>query len=264
MENNICRECGTENEPEYVYCKNCGALLKRGSEPNESDASHLNTHYSPVGTGAVHAPYVADSIDGIPREELSAFIGQKAFKIMPKLSKMEITRSKVSWCWPAAVLGFLFGPVGAALWFFWRKMHKPAILLAALGAVITLATTFMTLGTSTVDVNNLFSSFAQGDLNGIINSVESEETILSMLASLLDETASLGTGILCGLFGWHIYKNHCTAKIREFRALQTDGRYYSLGLAAIGGTSGGMLTVGILIMLGINYLSSFITVLINN
>lgn len=27
MEKKICSECGTENEKEYIYCKNCGAPL---------------------------------------------------------------------------------------------------------------------------------------------------------------------------------------------------------------------------------------------
>lgn len=255
MENLKCPECGTVNEAEYVYCKNCGAALCENSQQQSRNGN------SEAKNGNPHFEYAVDSINGIPREEVAAFIGQKAFKILPKLSKMEITRSRASWCWPAAILGFIFGPIGSALWFFYRKMYKPAFLLTAIGALLTFATTLMTLNTATVDIDSLFSSFSQGNINGIIDSVAVEETVLSTLASIIDDAATLGSGILCGLFGYYIYKKHCISKICKFRGLQTDSRYYTLGLAAVGGTSGGMLAVGIVIMLAVSYASGFISTL---
>lgn len=39
MDKKICSECGTENEQEYIYCKNCGALLGTAkTEPQKAPA----------------------------------------------------------------------------------------------------------------------------------------------------------------------------------------------------------------------------------
>lgn len=35
MDKKICPDCGTENEKEYIYCKNCGTPLK--SEPSAEE-----------------------------------------------------------------------------------------------------------------------------------------------------------------------------------------------------------------------------------
>ena len=33
MDKKICSECGTENESDYIYCKNCGTLLPAAAKP---------------------------------------------------------------------------------------------------------------------------------------------------------------------------------------------------------------------------------------
>ena len=38
----ICSECGTENEPKYLYCKNCGAVIKKD---NKNEGQTDNTYY---------------------------------------------------------------------------------------------------------------------------------------------------------------------------------------------------------------------------
>lgn len=35
MDKKICSECGTENESDYIYCKNCGTLLTSPTKPAE-------------------------------------------------------------------------------------------------------------------------------------------------------------------------------------------------------------------------------------
>lgn len=267
MEKNICTECGTENEVEYQYCKNCGAVLKSSNNFAKEETEEKTENYAYTSqtqntyssnANSTQNGFIVDSINGIPKEEISIFIGQKAFKIMPKFSKMELAQTKVSWCWPAAVLGFLFGPLGAAFWFFYRKMYKPAVVLSVIGAVLTLITTVMTLGTSSVDMEAFLNAFSEGDFNAAISSVDTSTSILTMVAELIDNAASISSGILCGLFGFYLYKEHCVNKIYAFRNVQADQRYYRLGLASVGGVSGGMLALGILIMLGVNYAANFI------
>ena len=40
MDKKICSECGTENENDYIYCKNCGALLTAAPKPENEQPEH--------------------------------------------------------------------------------------------------------------------------------------------------------------------------------------------------------------------------------
>lgn len=268
MEKYTCTECGTENEKEYTYCKNCGAPLNTKSSAPESSASDSHNTYSaqnPTGSAPTYNTafkgYTADSIDGISREEMTLFIGRKAVDILPKISKMELTHSKISWCWPAGVLGFLFGPLGSALWFFYRKMYKNAFVLSVIGAVITVITSVMTVGISADTFDNIMEALMSGNSEQVFNIFENIDTaslLLYMAAGFVDNLASILSGVLCGLFGYYFYKEHTVEKIRSFRTIQGDQRFYRLGLASIGGVSGGMLTLGIVILISVNNISSII------
>ena len=288
MDKKICSECGTENESDYIYCKNCGApLTSTEAEPEfigdeaQTDSQAGSGFYSQENAGnyappystpdytsqnSPHNTYTSYAIDGVPAEDVAFFVGKKSVEIMPKFMKMEITRSKVSWCWPAAILGFLFGPFGAALWFFYRKMYKIALILLAAGTVITFTTTALTYDTNSQSIGSIFESITAGDeeaLLGAIESIGSEKNALDILASGIEELATLATGILCGLFGFYAYKNHCVKSIKEFLQNGIAQRYYRMGLASLGGVSGGMLTVGIISMIVIENIASAITVILS-
>ena len=287
MDKKICSECGTENESDYIYCKNCGTLLaapaKPAAEPQvQQTAEKASEHefitqaaelqnkppVQPVyGTG--NSGYMPDSnpiTDGIPQEELALFIGKKSAVIMPKFIKMEITNSKVSWCWPAAVLGFLFGPMGAALWFFYRKMYKTGALLAVIGAVVNIIVAALTFNTASVDYTLLYRSILSGDLQSVLNafsSIGNTSTLLDVIGNVISSAADLVTCILTGLYGYYLYKEHCIKTINNFRMSISDRRYYTMGLASIGGVSGGMLAVGIICIIVVSNLITAVTAVVS-
>ena len=269
MDKNYCDKCGTENEIKYKYCKNCGTPLNTNTADNttyteQTQYVHTNSQYN---TETPKNAFFIDSIDGIPHEEVRVFIGSKSTEIMPKFSKMILTRSKISWCWPAALLGFFLGPLGASLWFFYRKMYKNAGILAIIGAVVTLITGLLNINPAAVAFGEEFlEQILNGDINSALASISNfsaPETVLNIIGSLISDTVNTATCILCGLFGYHLYKKHCVAKIYEYRSLQTDPRYYRLGLAATGGVSGGMLALGIVIILASESITSVITSIIS-
>lgn len=292
MEKKICSDCGTENEKEYIYCKNCGAPLASvkkeeappsaptgGFAPEHNNAapeytaytSHTQQSdytYNPPG-GVNYTPYGAYTgygIDGIPAEDITFFVGKKSAEIMPKFMKMEITRSKTSWCWPAAILGFIFGPMGAALWFLYRKMYKTAIILLAVGAILTFTTAAMTYDTNSADIGSVFDAITSGDLEAFsdaINGIGKTQTALDIAAGAVEDIANLATCIITGIFGFYAYKEHCVKTIRNFRQSIVDQRYYRMGLASLGGVSGGMLAVGIICMIVVTNAASAVTVLLS-
>lgn len=272
MENkNICSSCGTENEAEYKYCKNCGneLMVEEPEQKSETNTdSNTNTEYTSSkepNFKRVPNGIILDSISGIPSEEVALFIGKKGHDILPKFSKMELSNSKVSWCWPAAILGYLFGPLGAAFWFFYRKMYKPALILSVIGAVITVITTLMTGGIE-IDLDAIMDALVEGNMEAYASALEQvspKETVFSVVASIVENGASIISCVLGGLFGFYIYKNHCIEKITTYRAIQADKRYYKMGLAAIGGVSGGMAALGVFIMIMASNFATIIATLIN-
>ena len=273
MEENktVCPECGTPNEKEYVYCKNCGFPLAGEHQkasvqapppvyqpPAAPVAPPVEPVTPPPVSSAVYTPYGAfpsGEIGGVPMEDIGFFIGKKSSSILPKFIKMELTRSNTSWCWPAAILGFFFGPIGASLWFFYRKMVKPALLLLAIGAAFAVATMLLS-PTTPIDLSAIYQSALNGDTQEAIqafrNSIATPSTALGALAGILENVVSLATATLAGLFGYAAYKKHCVSKILAFRQSGIDMRYYKMGLAANGGTSGGLLALGIIALIVIN------------
>lgn len=274
MNNIICHECGTENEPEYCYCKNCGAYLKSDIEKNNNqynNSKNYNSRFNQSGSNYSQNTYnqavILDTIEGVPSEDMAAFVGKNFHKIMAKFTKMELTGSKASWCWPAAVLSFLLGPLGAAIWFFYRKMYKAAVIFMAIG-VVTSATVGI-IGGSIVDSAVLESageSFYSGDYGAFYNDIEqalnSSDTLRSLAANAVDSAVNIATMIAAGVFGFYFYKRHCVNSINRYRNRQVDPRYYKIGLASIGGTSSGMAVLGVAILILVSNLLSWLMVLV--
>ena len=277
MDNNIiCHECGTENEPQYVYCKNCGTLLKTETNKQSQNQNNYNYtagnttyQYQQSGKNGYNTTYnqnvAVESIEGVPTEDMVAFVGKKSYNIIPKFSKMELAGSKASWCWPAAVLGFLFGPLGAAIWFFYRKMYKAAVIFMAIGIVFSAAVGIIAGPITDKDfLQGVVESYYSGDYEGFYNGVgellRSEDTVRSIAASVLDSAVRIATMIVAGMFGFYFYKRHAVRSINRYRDMSVDPRYYKIGLASIGGTSSGMAVLGVAIL--VPNLLSWLTLLV--
>ncbi len=272
MDKNYCPNCSTENEVEYIYCKNCGTQLKFDKEP----ASTENKQYSQ--TAPEQQPdfknksysqsngYDGIDFNGITADEMTDYIGKNSNNILPKFAKMQITMSKISWCWPVAILSILLGPLGAAIWFFHRKMYKHATILTVIGALITIIVSIFSPSYSEEVIEALENALIASDIESVISifsNIPTSEVIITYVVSLVEDIANLLTCIICGIYGYHWYKEHCISKIYEYRQLQTDARYYRFGLTSVGGTSGGMLALGIILYCTINTVASAIASIVN-
>ena len=301
MENITCKECGTLNEPDYTYCKNCGAvLIKQGTPPPPQNAvppifqnppppvqqnvpppvfqnnvppyqsynNYLGYNHMPPVYGAppayvnapppvfYSAPIPVDTIDSIPTDEFAAYIGKNARKILPKFATMELSRQKASWCWPVAVLSFFFGPLGAAIWFFYRKMYNWALLLAGVGTLLTVITSILNF-----DFTKDYYQYVWNSLSSY--SFDALPTTASPVAAVINWLSPIACAVLTGIFGLSLYKKHAAKKIGDYRKSDVDPRYYRLGLSSLGGTSGGMLTVGILWLILAVYAPTFIALFLS-
>ncbi len=277
MENEkiICSECLTENEQKYEYCKNCGAKLNRsdaetqnptnngnfgGTYNNASnfDNNQTNAQYgeSPQSDFS-HGNTFVESINGIPYGEVATFVGKKANKYMPVFSRLEITGGKISWHWPCAILSFLLGPLGVALWYFYRKMYKHAAIFAGLGVLLSIVSE-LTLGSWAVSEDFFQSYFSILTGEALENPLLNADSLKYEIANLISSLVETALAIICGLFthGW--YKEHISKTILKYRASNVDMRYYQMGLVSLGGTSGGMLALGFAVMFFTENLSTII------
>ena len=245
-DNIICPECGTENEPQYTYCKNCGTKIATESSADKYQANDNFTGNEEKENGE-YTNLIIDTIDGNSTDDIITFTGKNAMKFVPKFSKMELTGSRISWCWPVAVLGYLFGPLGASLWFFYRKMYKAALILLLIGTLV---------GGASAALNGYVNSVNQPERNEIVNEflqgIDSFESIVSnyieppysLPYAFVENFIGIATFLLGGLYSMNIYKKHVAQRISQFKNSDVDPRYYKLGLASIGGVSSGMTWLG--------------------
>ncbi len=266
MNKNICPRCQTENEPEYLYCKNCGVSLEQQPEIQQPEVQRpvANPYAPPTYTAPQQPVYTApqqpiyaapqptneyiagdESIEGIPVNDMSTFVGKKANSIIPKFLRMQLFNNKVNWCWPAAVWGFFLGPLGAAVWFMYRKMYKLAFIFAAIGIIVSAGST-------------LIAPEATGELsyeNGetFVDSFfafledETPQTATEKLVTFFEDIIYMASAVVAGLFGLYWYKQNAVNKIYSYRASNPDPRYYPFALCSMGGTSVGF---AILLVIG--------------
>lgn len=265
----VCPHCQTINEPEYIYCKRCGTVLSLTQDTAPTGAS---PGYAPQGTYGPQPGYSYSTqggygygpatIDGIPTDQVDAFIGSKS-TLKQKIHKMELTRSKVSWNWPVFLTTFLGGALLTPCWFFHRKMNKLAALLVMVGLVFTLLSMLMVapvldaafeMMEEIVALQELnsdpFYSFYfdyQGEVERITLDYMQKISGTLALSSLLN-LIQLAYAIVMSLFANYLYKRHIIKSITHMAA---TGSLTWEGIAAKGGTSivGWMILGGVVLLL---------------
>ncbi len=265
MDKKICENCGIENEAEYTYCKNCGnELNKQPYSPvyNENGYGQPKTERIDTNLGEM-------DFDGVRGRELELFVSSRSESILPKFAKLQ-TGSKVAFCWPAAILGFTLGPLGVAIWLFYRKMYKPAILFSIVGAFILGVSNIFYTGFDYSALTDLFESFAKGGYQGFLNDITSsdvlnrllgENNVFAYAVKFAETVIYIATGLLSGLFILNTYRKYSIKRIKEYKACFTDLRCYETGLSLAGGTCPGLLILGITLYVLATYLGTFATIL---
>ena len=189
-----CRVCGQKNAPGAAICENCGAPLGRGRQ------SFTGPYLDPN-----------DKLDGISLADWAAYMGPSAPVYLLRFKQMALTGRKVSF----SLSALLFGP----LYFFYRKMWKPAIASGLLFLLCNLPSVLILLA---VSENPLFAGLSVGTL-----------TTLTYVASFVDAVARIGFAMAAN----HLYRRDAGPKIARVAAQYAGAQDRQLALNAQGGVS---------------------------
>ncbi len=238
-----CEECGTLNEAEFKYCKNCGSPLQQQSDPDDIGSDFERSQSD-------------GSVDGVSTQDMIYFVGKRGEKVVRKWSEMSFFRRRFSWCWPAFIWSWFFGLAGAGFWFLYRRMYRLGALLIAASFALSAAGILAhsdsitgividsvdcikqstDLKTGYVDENELslrFELLAEGE----------DAKTLSAYSETVD-MVNLMIAVIAGLFALSAYKIFAVRKIKSYSRELTP-----LELSLAGGTSGGALSLGIILSL---------------
>ena len=133
----ICPTCGENCPPGAMHCEECGtefeehaqAVFARLEQENLRREQYLRENFPAY---IVHGREVrmGDEVAGQPMEEIALQLRGSHRSVRHYLERFE-RDGRVGWNWAA----FVFGPY----WYFFRKLYKPALLLAGLLMAVTLA-----------------------------------------------------------------------------------------------------------------------------
>ena len=141
----ICPNCGENCPPDALRCGNCGAdfedfsnAMRLRFEQEQLRREQYMRENFPVYTVHGRNMTMGDTLAGQPVEEIALQLRGPRRAVSRYLERFE-KDARVGWNWAA----FLLGPY----WFFFRKLYKPALLLAA--ALVALALGFTTVSSVT-------------------------------------------------------------------------------------------------------------------
>lgn len=275
MEKIKCVRCGTENETDYTFCKNCGAVLPK-----------VEKKFDGVGPAAYMPPQpqvTTIDYDGVSGQEMSAYIKTNVDKILPKMQTMQLQNKKTAWSWPVFLLGFFFGFIGISCWCFYRKMVKWGLIALACAVVLTTADLAVNYGSiktlmqdyiGTVMVLVESDSFREVDDDLTLGEFREqyEDTMDEYIDDLVEETETfmrsyrgifgrlnsllgrLVCPILMGLFGLYLYKQKAVRDIMGLRQTSSADPLYWVRLSSKGGTSGGLVVIPV----AVSFLMGFV------
>ena len=219
MENKkVCSVCGTENEEEYRFCKNCGAKLNTSTpeySPTNGYAPYERNYGNPYS-----APNYSErlkTIDGVETEKLSAYVGkEKRDYYMPRFIGMSVTGKKTTFNWAVAILACFVGMPFMAAWFFYRKMPKIGVFLCAVSLIFTAFSTLITFDGKCAEIKTLLEAIAADEYSYL----QTDATFSELLLEYLKLGISVAVIALVSSYANYFYMKHSVSRIK---LLDSDG-----------------------------------------
>lgn len=221
----ICPVCGTANDLDFKYCKNCGEKLPKPCDNGYSNG--YTPEYIPSYYKSGNSYYENDRIDN---STMVSFVGRNSNMYITKFSQMKYTGKSVSWNWIVFVITLVLGPLGAAACFFYRKMYKLGFIFTAVSFVLmgiegwfsVICPLSNTLNSDVV--KSIEDALINEDINGYLNSLSA--LLSDVVANANNLVENIVFFIECGIslftsFAFNkIYEKHCEKTIIKYNLCQ--------------------------------------------
>ena len=222
MDKKICLKCSTENEGNYTFCKHCGAMLP----VVDRRYNYPHTEEEPEGNSQTGQP----DINGVSINDMSLYVGKRAYKFVPKFIRMQVSGESASFCAPVFLFGLFFGFFGTSIWFFWRKMPKIGSILLLIGLLLSAADTFLNYSAYSAYMDGLLGLFYDilhnplkysdmSAVNGATEAVILEFTeAYNPIFSLINRyVGNLAVPSVMSIFALSLYKDKAVSDIKAIR-----------------------------------------------
>ena len=253
METIKCIRCGYENQDDYKFCMNCGAVLP------QKDKTSINENFVCEEDRSKVTEDIVD-FDGVSATEMTSYVKNNANKILPKFYTMEKFGQKVSFCFPVFFLGIIFGLFGISMWCFYRKMKKLGLISLVLGVALFLADFIFNFNTTSQFISGFASLLRDSLANDVGFSGPLTQAAFENLITQYDSAyirifsfinqyiGGFICPILMGMFGYHLYKSKAVKDIKELKGVCSE-EILIHEISLKGGTSKGLLAIPIIVYL---------------
>ena len=195
-----CAHCGTDNDADSTYCKNCGAGMNsdfggyhqageghfgagRFNDFDFGSADDIRRHAFSYNFSLYGGVDPAADIGGASAEDLAVFIGDNSQSFIPRLHFMNRQRAKVSWNWPA----FIFGPI----YYLYRKMYLFALIAVLISVVFSIPSFMAVISATQAALESGNVASLPNILEDILATREPLLSICSLLSSMLKSVLAL-------------------------------------------------------------------------
>ncbi len=232
MENNKrCSRCGTDNEQEFAYCKNCGALLEK------RETTQNNTHYTPISyhnqqvDSMVDYSEIEPEIEGVDTKKVQAYVGTKnCDRIMQRFITAFRTGKRVTgFNWVVFITGTLLVFPFVSAWFFYRKMYKVGAIICALSIALTVAVTAVNFADNTERMRKEYNEIKSYSTEELLQQ-ETEITTPISKAEMVVAIIQFAVAVFLAISAWNIYYKQSLLRIRKLEEanLPNNNQFYQL------------------------------------
>ena len=229
--NKRCSRCGTDNEQEYLYCKNCGTPFEKQTNTQN------NTHYTPISyhnsqvDSMVDYSEIEPEIDGVDTKKIQAYVGTKnRDRIMQKFITAFRTGKRVKgFNWIVFITGTLLVFPFVSAWFFYRKMYKIGTILCALSIAFTVAVTAINFSSNTEKMRKEYNEIKSYSAEEILQQ-ETEITASVSKAESVVAIIQFALSVFLAVNAWNIYYKQSLLRIRKLEEtnLPNNNQFYQL------------------------------------
>ena len=241
----VCINCGQENEPNYLYCVNCGSDLTLSEQNYNQNHEYTPPKFNMGGQrnfwSMADYSQIEPTINDVDTKKIQNYVGDNSYNsFMQAFITIKRTGRKMFLNWPVVLLGILLGAPYAAAWFFYRKMYKIGLIISVAIMVLTMCSVAVNFNTYYKVAQKTYEVLEESGPEGVIYQFdgivkEAEESPEATIANnVIDVVAYVGI-ISVAVFANCIYLKDITKKIKKHD--EQHGSQDPLFYKGLGGTS---------------------------